>query len=343
MVMTAVDASTLAAAAAVAGEDRVLNLRLDAGVAGAGVPALRSAVEIRVPAQVVRPVTALVCLPGGGMNRRFFDLVDGEDASFSFARAMTARGFIVVMIDHLGIGDSDRPADAELLTPERIVSANAHVTAQMLAGLRKGSLFEGLPALPELRSIGVGHSMGAMLTVLQQAGDPQHAALGVLGFSTRGLPEYLSPEVRELARDRAAVRAQLVALARASFARPPASAPRAQQGGDFFASGKADPRGIQAIRPAVDKMLTIPAFLSMLPDNIGDATAQIRVPVFIGLGELDITGPSHEVPAAFGNSHDVTLHILPQAGHSHFIFAARRGLFQRFAQWARALPDPTDS
>ncbi|MDB5984965.1 MAG: alpha/beta hydrolase [Nevskia sp.] len=335
MAMTAANASSCAVAA---NDDRVVNLRLDAGVAGDGVPALQSAVEIRVPMNIVRPAIALVCLPGGGMNRRFFDLVDGDDTSFSFARAMTARGFIVVMIDHLGIGASDHPADAEMLTPDLLVSANAKVVAQVLDSLRDGSLVAGEPALPELQSIGVGHSMGAMLTVLQQAQYQQHAALGVLGFSTRGLPEYLSPELRELARDRVAVRAQLVELARAMFARPPASTPRsATQGGDFFASGKADPRGVKALRPAVDKILPIPAFLSMLPGNIADASAQIRVPVFLGLGELDIVGPTHEVPAAFGNSHDVTLHIMPQAGHSHFIFAARSGLFQRFAQWARLL------
>lgn len=322
--------------------DRVIHLRLESGVVADGAP-LCSAVEIRLPARLQRPAVALVCLPGGGMNRRFYDLVDREETSFSFARAMTARGFIVVMIDHLGIGDSDVPADTNILTPDTLALANARVTAQLLDGLRDGSLADPVQALPELQSIGVGHSMGATLTVLQQAAQSQHVALCLLGFSTRGLPEYLGSELRALAHDRDAVREQLVPLAAAYFARPTVSMPQPSAGSDFFAAAKAEPRGARALRPAMDRMLTLPAFLSMLPGNVADAVAQIDVPVFLGVGELDIAGPPHEIPAAFTGSHDVTLHVLPQAGHSHFIFAARSGLYQRFARWARALPALPDS
>ena len=334
---------TVSGADAPAHGDRLLSLRLDARPARDGAAPLKCAVDLRIPNRISQPARLLVCLPGGGMNRRFFDLMSGDDDSYSFARAMTAQGYLVAMLDHPGIGDSDRPLDADTLTPDFIADANAQVTAQLLSGLRSGTLDSGVAALPTLQSIGVGHSMGAMLTVLQQAAHAQHRAIAVLGFSTRGLPEYVSAEV--LALSRTEQRARLVELARLSFAKPATAAPAAPRSGDaantgdFYAAGKAEPRGAAALRPALDRMLTLPAFLSMLPDNIAEACAQIRVPVFIGLGELDIAGPTHAVPASFAASTEVCLHILPQAGHSHFIFAARRGLFRRMAQWLRALAE----
>ncbi|MGH8453957.1 MAG: alpha/beta hydrolase, partial [Nevskiales bacterium] len=167
-------------------EQVIIQRHLDSGVTLPGEGTLRVAVEIRMPApSALRPI-ALVCLPGGGMNRHYFDLSakDGKaDAmSFSFAHQMAARGFIVVMMDYLAIGGSDRPADGYALTPEVLVQASAHVLDQVLAELRAQQ--------PALKTIGVGHSMGAMMTVLQQAKYHQHQAVALLGFSTRGLPEY---------------------------------------------------------------------------------------------------------------------------------------------------------
>jgi hypothetical protein len=58
------------------------------------------------------------------------------------------------------------------------------------------------------------------------------------------------------------------------------------------------------------------------------------VPIFLGIGERDITGPPHEVPASFPASRDVTLYVQPGAGHSHFAFPSCELLFERIAGWA---------
>ena len=63
--------------------------------------------------------------------------------------------------------------------------------------------------------------------------------------------------------------------------------------------------------------------------------ARIDVPLLLALGERDIAGPTHQVPAAFTASRDICLHILPETGHSHFLFPARTGLFNRLGGWAR--------
>ncbi|MFI4981113.1 MAG: alpha/beta hydrolase [Nevskiales bacterium] len=325
--------------------DQTITLSLDSGISLPGIGALRVAVEVRAPDRAslgVVPV-ALVCLPGGGMNRRFFDLMPGGDAaddtSFSFARQMVQRGFIVVCMDHLGVGESDRPEDGYLLTPEVLVNANQHALEQVLAGLRAGTLLAGLPPLPGLLSIGVGHSMGAMLTLLQQAAHHPHVGLALLGFSTRGMPEYLIPEAKALSADTQAVRAELVRLAKATFVVPYPEVKPSPQSNSLFAGAAAEARGVEAIKAARDKMLPVTAFMSMLPGNVAPEAAQIEVPLFLALGERDIAGAPHKVPAAFTNSRDLSLHILPETGHSHFLFPARAGLFKRLGVWARQVAD----
>lgn len=321
-------------------ESITIKLHVDAGVQLPGEGALQLGAEVWAPDNLERDsaITALVCLPGGGMTRRYFDLPVENDDSFSFARQMVARGFVVILIDHLGVGESTRPADGYAVTPELVTKANANVTAHIVNKLRAGSLSPSLPALQNISTIGVGHSMGAMMTLLQQASQQQHAAIVLLGFSTRGLPEYMPPQVRELAQDPVAVRAKLASLARAMFIQPyPVIKPTPQSGGIF--SGKsADPRGAAAIKQVSDALLPMCAFLSMIPGNVLPESRTIAVPVFLGLGELDMAGPTHEIPSSFPASRDVTLHIIPDTGHSHFLFPARIELFDRLAAWARTVP-----
>jgi pimeloyl-ACP methyl ester carboxylesterase len=177
--------------------------------------------------------------------------------------------------------------------------------------------------------------MGAMMTILQQAHHRPHAGLALLGFSTRGMPEYLIPEARELAEQGTeAVRAQLVALARKTFVEPYPVIKASAQSSALYAGSRADPRASGIVKTAAAVMLPVPAFMSMLPGNVAPEAAQIDVPVFLGLGELDIAGPPQDVPAAFPASPEVNLHIWPATGHSHFLFPSREQQFETLAAWA---------
>src|SRR5690625_2805744 len=190
--------------------------RYAAGFDIAGEEASEVVVEVYWPQGAVIPL-AWFALPGGAMNRRFYDLVDGEDPRFSFARQMASRGFLVVLVDLPGIGESDRPADGYTLTPERVTNILGRLHERVRADIRTGCIDEELPAQEALQTIGLGHSMGATLTLCQQAAFGSHAAVSLLGFGFHGLPEYLSPEAKELAGDPPAVRARLVELARQMF------------------------------------------------------------------------------------------------------------------------------
>ena len=277
--------------------------------------------------------TLFFCLPGGHMTRGYFDLRAPDNDSHSFARAMAAQGFAVAAMDHPGIGDNDDGRDVYAHTPESLADAAAAACQWLCEGLRAGTLEQGVPAMPALQSIGLGHSMGAMNTVLAQQRHGPHAAVAVLGFSTRGLPEYVPDAVQPLLADREALKAQRVELARAMFA---AMGEGNGRGGDNDIYGRdgAEADGVRALAGCRARLLPVPAFCSMLPDNIGPEAARIDVPVFIGLGSRDMAGPPHQVPAAFSGSGDLTLQVLPATGHSHFLFPSRAGLFRRLAHWA---------
>lgn len=278
--------------------------------------------------------TLIFCLPGGHMTRGYFDLRAADNDSHSFARALAARGFAVAAMDHPGIGDSDDGGDVYRHTPESLADAAAAACQWLCESLRAGTLAEDVAPLPGLRSIGLGHSMGAMISVLAQQRHALHAAVAVLGFSTRGLPEYVPEAVQPLLADRETLKSQRVELARAMFAKMGEGSGRDGGDNDIYGRDGAEADGIRALADCRARLLPVPAFCSMLPDNIGPEAAEIDVPVFIGLGSRDMAGPPHQVPAAFSGSGDVTLQILPQTGHSHFLFPSRAGLFRRLAHWA---------
>jgi pimeloyl-ACP methyl ester carboxylesterase len=77
----------------------------------------------------------------------------------------------------------------------------------------------------------------------------------------------------------------------------------------------------------------------MIAGSVGPELKAIDVPVFLGIAEQDICGPPHKVPAEFPSSHDVTLFVIPAAGHCHHIFPARIALWARLASWVRGLAE----
>jgi pimeloyl-ACP methyl ester carboxylesterase len=311
-------------------------VRVDAGVELKNTPSPRIAAEVFWPAddRLTAPPLAFVCLPGGGMNRRYFDLGGSAQPSFSFARRMAAAGMITVTIDHLGVGDSTKPADGFELTPDMLVAANANAISLVAESLRQGTLIRGLQPLPSLATIGVGHSMGAMLTVMQQAIAPQHKALVLLGFSNNGLVKYLPEAAQGLIGAPELVAENIGRIARQIHERPYQQLHPSAEGRTIFYSSAADQDGVAALKAARDVLLAAPGLQSMIPGSIAPQSAKIDVPVFLGLGDQDIAGPTHAIPAAFPGSRDVSLLVLPETGHCQFIFPSRTALFERIRLWS---------
>jgi len=182
--------------------------------AGFGEP-MQIATELLLPVGRT-PEMLFVCIPGGGMNRRYFDLPTPEgEAEVSFARHMAALGQAVVLVDPIGVGDSSVPSDPYELHPERAAAANTKAVRQIIDGLRAGTLTEICPPAPDMRVICAAHSYGALLAVLQQAKTPIYEAVCLMGFHTCGLPAQINDYDRAL--DPVEARANLVELSRTRF------------------------------------------------------------------------------------------------------------------------------
>ncbi|MEJ0046864.1 MAG: hypothetical protein WDN04_12675 [Rhodospirillales bacterium] len=259
----------------------------------------------------VRPAV-LFCFPGGGMNRAYFDIPG--PGTFSFVRAMTAQGFVCVTLDHLGTAENFTPADGFALDATAIAAAGATVVRRVAADLRAGRLDEALPALGRFACIGVGHSMGAMIVLLQQSAALLYDAVALLCFTTRGLPEVLTAEELEVASKARREPADYARLAQARFAEPfPSIAPA--RGGSAAAAGLAT---------AAARLAATAAIQSMLPGNVATEAASLRAPLFLAAGDRDLTGPPHAIPAAFTRCNDVRLVVVAGAGHHPLFRPVRR-------------------
>ena len=198
-----------------------LHRRIDVAEA-VGLPApCQIAVDVVAPRHLDPglPAVALCCLPGGYLGRGYFDLDVEGDASYSFAGFMAARGFVTLTLDHLGSGESTMPEDGYAVTLDRVVDANRWAMEKVLGELREpGPAADGdRPDFGPLPSVGVGHSMGSALSVVQQARATSHAALVLFSFSARGLEKYLLPEEKKYANRPEETWANLPELARARF------------------------------------------------------------------------------------------------------------------------------
>ena len=126
-----------------------LTIALDA-VPGLPDAGLSIAADLCWQGEPAADAAVLLCFPGGGVHRQYFDMRPSGDASYSFAEALTSAGAVVVLIDHLGVGDSARPADGFALTAEVVAAGNAMATTGILARLRTGAAAAGLAKLPDL-------------------------------------------------------------------------------------------------------------------------------------------------------------------------------------------------
>jgi pimeloyl-ACP methyl ester carboxylesterase len=310
--------------------------RVEVGELLSGEGCLVMAADIFLPPRMRSPPVALFCLPGGAVAKGYFSLNPGD---FSFAAWMATAGFIVVSLDHLGTGASSIPRDGLELTPDVLAEASAHAVDTIRTDLLAGRVEGQAQPLAELQTIGVGHSMGAMLTAMQQARFRQHAALLLFGFSTQGLAVALTPEEAAFAGNSAGARDNVVRLARTRSSAPNTEfAPSASaQSRELFAGENADRRGVEALRKTRTRLLDTAGLFSMIPGSSAPECAQIDVPVFLAVGDRDMAGPPHQIPANFPASADVTLLVLPATGHCHFLFDSRHRLFARAHGWVEAM------
>jgi pimeloyl-ACP methyl ester carboxylesterase len=299
-------------------------------VSGCGLAGLHqlAADVVWSPGQLAAEPTVLFCFPGGGMNRRYFDVpVPG----YSMAADLAGRGHLVALLDHPGVGDSDVPDDPWQLTPRVLAEIDAYAVAQLLAALAEGGVAPDLPATPAARTIGVGHSMGAMLVAGQQAAAKPYDGLALLGHSGYGLPQVLSPEELAYAGRPDDLRGAIEELARRRFGRPLTGS--ATSVSEWLTGDGVPQEVITAMSVTGAPLLTMAGLTSMIPGSLAPEMAGITVPVFVGVGEHDIVGPTDRLSEDLPAAQAVTVAVIPGAAHNHNVAPTRQLLWDALADW----------
>lgn len=294
-------------------------IMIDAGPLVSGREANRLALEMHVPKTLAASPALFFCMPGGGMSRGYFDLDAGGGEPFSFARAMIAAGHVVVAIDPVGVGESSRPEDGFALTS----TVTAALNHQAFAAMREMDL--GGLALGAMPVIGVGHSAGGLLAVLQQTTFGDFAALLLLCFGSGGLPEHFPAEYLAAAARPDFDRARIIDMARHKF------------GGVGYMPIRARPPETPSARALSGAYSTSPSVIgmhAMTPGNVRTEIAQLDCPVFLALGERDMTGPPHLLSGDFEACPDLTTYVAKGAGHHLFLIPEAPALYARIAHWA---------
>jgi len=111
-----------------------------------------------------------------------------------------------------------------------------HAVGRAITELRNGTLAEGMPAVPDVVPIGVGHSMGGMILGVQQARHRTFDAVVVLGHGGDGMPEALTAEEAaiDVEQPLVAIETDVAACARLRFAPNTTVERRGSRAGSFL-------------------------------------------------------------------------------------------------------------
>ena len=285
--------------------------------------------------------TLLVCLPGGFLSRHYFDLQINGSTTYSFAEAMTRAGYAVLCLDHIGTGESSFPEPVEngyTIGVPAIARANRLALESALQRLREGDPTSNITPCEFGRTIGVGHSMGSMLAVEEQAFSKQHEALLLFSFSTQGTPRFLDDSMRAYAGDPERLRKDIGKLAENSMGTPyPERATNSESDRRAaFGVGTAPSDAEDALHAASTNLLATGGLTSMIPGGFAPPAAEIDVPVMMIFGDHDLHDDRHtreELP----RSPSVTTYCLEDAWHCHFVSNNRETLWLRVSDWINSL------
>ncbi|NNC38704.1 MAG: alpha/beta hydrolase [Hyphomonadaceae bacterium] len=282
---------------------RELELKLDGGCPALGPQ--RIAATLTVPGDNSNG-TMLVCLPGGGYSRFYYQAEFDGFEGYSFAEYMTAKGYTVLTLDHLGMGDSARPDSVELVDKTCIAAFN-HAAVQSIL-----SEFETRPQL-----VGIGHSMGGMALIEQQATHATFDKICVLGWTNIGLSIDtseldLKPELHQYA---PTDRAQMRPL----FFLPDVPDELIKQD-EAYSSLTPSPFAQQAVQPGI----------------VAAEAAAITCPVFLSYGDVDISPAPANEPGFYQSAKSVDPMILTGSAHNHNYATTRAKLWDNIAAFATA-------
>jgi pimeloyl-ACP methyl ester carboxylesterase len=297
----------------------------------------RIAADVFVPPDLGARSLLWVCVPGGGINRQYFDLeVLGQDDTFSMARYLAAGGDLVVTVDPPGVGGSDAPDNGYTLTPHVVADVLAAAIDIFVNDLRRGGIAAAeVDSVTPAATVGLGHSAGALLVAIQQARHHSYDALALLGFTASGLPGVLSEEELRYAGRPEEFTRDVASLTKARFA-------DALPQWSNSSAGELETNAIttqvdQALAAASSRLLALVGMTAIVPGSVQPELDELRDPIFVGLGEHDLAGKLDVLPGQLPACRDLTLFLVEGAAHNHNVAVNRRTLWKRLARWAASV------
>jgi len=267
----------------------------------------------------------LVAMPGAGYSRRYFDL---PETGYSEAEYHNRRGTVVVVLDHLGVGESSVPP-FEVTTMEVVAAANNAAVISILDSLRNGMLAPGVRSLDPACVIGAGQSMGGHILAGMQAYHRTFDGVAMLGSSMVCTsmpsrpdgPQVVVPEGTP-PDEAAALIAQETDWRYAFFYE---DVPESFVEADF-----AGGHPVRETAP-IWGSTTFPGLAAalVLPGVVASEAASIDVPVLVGMGERDVCQEPHAELAAFKNATDIAAIVVPRMAHMHNFAGTRRRMWDR--------------
>jgi pimeloyl-ACP methyl ester carboxylesterase len=283
-----------------------------------------------------RPADAcavLLCLAGGTYDKHYWHIdIDGYPG-YSFAEHLGDSGYVVIAVDHLGIGDSTDPIASGPVGLGLLAKGDAEVARQVRERLRHGDLHEDLPPT-NAPLIGVGHSMGACLTTMVQVTTHPYDAVVLMGYGVQITNVYQdTPDAAELEER---IQQTIEVSCQLTGAKPTDAHLYAPRGylADLFYAGEV-PQDVIDADTAVQSRTPLRAAAEVTTPGMVERYAhQVDVPVFLGFGAaLDVSPNPYAEPANYTGSPDVTLHLVPSSGHCHNFASHRTQLWDRIARW----------
>ena len=275
------------------------------------------------PAQLGdRPVT-MTLLAGGSYDKRYHHAVIPGHPGYSAAEHLAALGNIILLADHLGVGESSRLPVQKRATKEICAQAMHAAVTQFYERLAKGDLDPSLPAITNPLKLGGGHSMGAMQATVQQANHRTFEALIFMGYTTQGVHFYHG-----------------TTRVRASDFVP------GDDGIDYSHAARDDLRynfywddvPDEVIRYDASTAAATPTSIgydSIRKDIIKPEAARIDVPVLFANSERDVSEDPRAEAGFFPLCNDFSIYLLPMAAHCQTFAGTRHQFWNRMHDWSR--------
>lgn len=333
--------------------DRVSEIRraeLDFNVTAAvgGGEQLNQRAWLFIPKQAVPPRAILVCLAGAGYDKHYWHLQVHGYRGYSFAEHFAACGYVVVAVDHLGVGDSTDPVAAGQVTAAMLARGDAEVVNQVRARAASKTLHSSLPAM-SVPVVGVGHSLGAGLALAAQAGDGSvrsFDALVLLGYVARsyvnapgGIEQHVATADSGMGLQAAMRQNEMLIRTMTGAAHDALSCtiPRGPLREMLYAADVPEP--VIAADEAHATRIPVRVVAEIMTAGTVEACAAgIDVPVFLGFGGVrDMASDPRAEALNYPSAIDITTFVAQGAAHAHNLASTRTRLWDRIAAWLPAV------